>query len=256
MTGFVSLLQSGANRGPEMPTTLWLIAAAGMWLAAVGATCALLTMTKIGPRREGPPENDAAGLVEPGISAIAPGGPRPQRPPERVDVDQSASGDSYALHVREDVVARLHWRNGPGRPAGWYLTQRSGGWQRLTVDAYLDADVGPAARPSGWQQAADLAPTLSTALALDAAANVLRGPATTPPRPLPRGPYEVHTAGLAFDPIAFPEAITTRASDTPVLTGHFDDRGLTVLTRRIAILGGHVLAIFPAEQPHAPYPAA
>src|SRR4051794_18382052 len=252
MTGFVSLLQSGANRGPEMPTTLWLIAAAGMWLAAVGATCALLTMTKIGPRREGAPENDAAGLVEPGISAIT------IDPPERVDVDQSASGDSYALHVREDVVARLHWRNGPGRPAGWYLTQRCGGWQRLTIDADLDADVDPAARPSGWQQAADLAPTLSTALALDAAANVLRGPAATPPRPLPRGSYEVHATDLAFDviPIAFPEAITTRAGDTTALTGHFDDRGLTALTRRIAILAGHVLAIFPAEQPHARYPAA
>src|SRR3954454_16886597 len=124
MTGAVSLLQPGVNRGPEMPTTLWLIAAAGMWLAAVGATCALLTMTKRGPRRQGPPDDDAAGLVEPGIEAltidarepgvasatsatraIAPGGPdrpRPQRAPGRVDVDQSASGDSYALHVRED----------------------------------------------------------------------------------------------------------------------------------------------------------
>src|SRR3954451_19524508 len=148
MTGVVSLLQPGVNRGPEMPTTLWLIAAAGMWLAAVGATCALLTMTKRGPRRQGPPDNDAAGLVEPGTSAItidvpepgrasatsviAPGGPdrrRPQRPPGHVDVDQSASGDSYALHVREVVVARLHWRNGPGRPADWYLRQRSGGCQ-------------------------------------------------------------------------------------------------------------------------------
>src|SRR3954452_25243751 len=108
MTGAVSLLQPGVNRGPEMPTTLWLIAAAGMWLAAVGATCALLTMTKRGPRRQGPPDNDAAGRVEPGIEAltiaarepgvasatsvIAPGGPdrpRPQRPPGRVDVDQS-----------------------------------------------------------------------------------------------------------------------------------------------------------------------
>src|SRR3954471_6708638 len=210
MTAVVSLLQPGVNRGPEMPTTLWLIAAAGMWLAAVGATCALLTMTKIGPRRDGPPENDPAGLVEPGISVIA------IEAPERVDVDQSASGDSYALHVREDVVARLHWRNGPGRPAGWYLTQHCGGWQRLTIDADLDAAADPAAPPSGWQQAAEFAPTLSTALALDAAANVLRGPAATPPRPLPRGSYEVHTAGLACDvvPIAFPEAITTRAGDT------------------------------------------
>src|SRR3954471_24193304 len=98
MTGFVSPLQGVANRGPEMPTTLWLIAA-GMWLAAVGATCALLTVTKRGPRRQGPPDDDAAGLVEPGIealtidarepgvasatsatSAIAPGGPDRRRP--------------------------------------------------------------------------------------------------------------------------------------------------------------------------------
>src|SRR3954451_23982458 len=103
MTGAVSLLQPGANRGPEMPTTLWLIAVAGTWLAAVGATCALLTMTKRGPRRQGPPDNDAAGLVEPG----GPDRRRAQRPPGHVDVEQSASGDSYALHVREDVVARL-----------------------------------------------------------------------------------------------------------------------------------------------------
>src|SRR3954452_17326606 len=93
-----------------------------------------------------------------------------------------------------------HWCTGPGRPAGWYLTRRRGGWQRLAIDADWAAAAAPAARPSGSQQAADLAPTLSTALALDAAANVLRGPAATPPRPLPRGSYELHTAGLAFRP--------------------------------------------------------
>src|SRR3954465_6011624 len=102
------------------------------------------------------------------------------------------------------------------------------------------------------------APSLSTALPLDTAAKLLRGPGAPPPRPLRRGGYDVHAGGLAFDvvPIAFPEAITTRAGDTTVLAGSFDDRGLAVLTRRIAILGGHVLAIFPAEQPHARYPVA
>jgi len=205
-------------------------------------------MTKRGPRPRGLPDNDA------------PGGPdqrRPRRPPASVDLDQSTPGNTYALHLRGEMVARLRWHTGPGRPAGWYLWQRCGGWRRLTVDAGLDAGLGHAARCPAWQQAADLAASLSTALALDAAANLLQGPPATPPRPLPRGSYEVHAAGLAFDvvPIAFPEAITTRAGDTSMLAGHFDDRGLSVLTRRIAILGGHVLAIFPAEQPHAPHPA-
>jgi len=156
------------------------------------------------------------------------------------------------------MVARLCWRTGPSRPAGWYLSQQRGGWQRLAVDAGLDAGLGRAARRPGGEQAADLAAWLSTALALDAAADLLRGPPARPPRPLRRGSYEVHAAGLPFDvvPIAFPEAITTRAGETTVLAGHFDDRGLTVLTRRIAILGGDVLAISPIAQPHAPQPVS
>src|SRR3954468_16557296 len=115
MTGSLARPQSRPIRGLVMPLIVWLIAGAGVWLAAIGATCALLAMSTRGPRREGLPDNDAAGLVEPRISAIAidvrepgrarrtsaiaPGGPdrrRPQRPPERSDVDQSASGESYA----------------------------------------------------------------------------------------------------------------------------------------------------------------
>ncbi len=192
------------------------------------------------------------------MSAIAPGGPDPRRrrrPPGNVDGDQSTSGHTYALHVRGEMVARLGWRTGPGGAAGWYLCQPRGGWRRLAVDPALDdldAGVGLTARRPGCQQAADLTASLSTALALDAAATLLHRPPPTPPRPLRPGGYEVHAAGLAFDivPIAFPEAITARAGDISVLTGHFDDRGLTVLTRRITILGGHVLAIFHAQEPH------
>src|SRR3954451_15658706 len=118
MTGSVARRRSGAMRGLEMPLIVWLIAGAGVWVAALGATCALVAISTRGPRRRGLPDNDAAGLVEPRISAIAidvrepgrarrtsavaPGGPdrrRPHRPPERSDVDQSASGESYALNV-------------------------------------------------------------------------------------------------------------------------------------------------------------
>src|SRR3954447_18764205 len=166
MTGVVARPQSGAMRGPEMPTIVWLIAGAGVWLAAVGATCALLRMSKEGPRRGGLPDSDGAGLVEPPIgaividvreprlaswtSAIAPGGRdrrRLRRPPASVELDHSSSPNSYALHVRGDRVARLRWRSGGSRPAGWYLSQRRGGWQRLAIDAELDAGLGRAARP-------------------------------------------------------------------------------------------------------------
>src|SRR3954447_17140483 len=133
-----------------MPTIVWLIAGASVWLATVGATCALLTMNKRGSCREGLPNNDAPGLVEPGISAIAinrreprlarrtnafaPGGPdqrRARHAPGSVDVDQSTPANSYALHLRGEMVARLRWCTGPGRPAGWYLWQRRGGWRHL-----------------------------------------------------------------------------------------------------------------------------
>src|SRR3954453_10127909 len=133
MNGVAAHPQSRPVRDQEMPLIVWLIGGAGVWLAAIGATCPLLAMSKRGPRCEGLSDDDAAGLVEPRISAIAidvrepglatrtsaiaPGRPdrrRPQPPPSRVDVDRSASGDSYALHVRGDVVARLHWRTGRG----------------------------------------------------------------------------------------------------------------------------------------------
>src|SRR4051794_3364457 len=174
MTGVVARPRSGAMRGPQMPTILWLIAGAGVWLAAVGATCALLSMSTAGPRRGGPP--DVAGLVEPRIgtividlreprlagwtSAIAPVGRDPRRlrrPPASVELEHSRSRNTYALHVRGDRVARLRWRSAPCRPAGWYLSQQRGGWQRLAIDAELDADLGRAARRPASEQAADLA---------------------------------------------------------------------------------------------------
>src|SRR4051812_7993173 len=103
----------------------------------------------------------------------------------------------------------------------------TGGWVNsasvLAVDPDLDGGGGRTARRPGWQQAAELAASLSTALALalDAAANLVHGAPASSPRPLRRGCYEVHAAGLAAEimGIAFPEAVTVRAGDTTVLTG-------------------------------------
>ena len=92
---------------------VWLLSAAAVWLAAVVAVCLLLTAVK----RADPP----------------------LWPPLRRDVDRSSPPQAYALYVHEEPVAQLHWGVGPGRPAGWYLWQRGGGWQRLAVDPELDA---------------------------------------------------------------------------------------------------------------------
>src|SRR4051812_3635872 len=197
-----------------MPTIVWLMAAAGAWLAAVSAACMLLRVAKRadadadaaaggdarGPRWRGLPENDAPGLVEPRISAIArgvreprlaratsaiaPGGPRPRRlrsAPRGGDGDQSRARHNHAPHRGEAIVARLRWRTDPGEP-GWDLWQPRAGWRRLAIDADLDAGGAVTARRPGWREAAELAACLGTALALDAAANLLHGPPAVPPR--------------------------------------------------------------------------
>jgi hypothetical protein len=58
--------------------------------------------------------------------------------------------------------------------------------------------------------------------------------------------YEVHVSGLApyIVPLAFPDSIVLRRGDVSVAVGAFD---LEVLSRRIARLGGRVLAVFHAE---------
>jgi hypothetical protein len=62
--------------------------------------------------------------------------------------------------------------------------------------------------------------------------------------------YEVHVCGLPPDivPIAFPEAIVTRTGDVSVVAGAFD---LNALGRRVALLGGSVLAVFRADPSRA-----
>src|SRR3954470_24975141 len=104
-----------------MPTIVWVMAGAGVWLAAVSATCALLTVAKRADAAAGAggdarrpgcralPENALGGPGDPAISAIvvalgapalagrmhaiAPGGPDPRRlrrPPGSVEVDRAS----------------------------------------------------------------------------------------------------------------------------------------------------------------------
>src|SRR3954468_18938483 len=77
--------RSGGLRGRKMPTIVWVMVGAGVWLAAVGTACGLLAVTKHadaaadarqdarGIRYRGVPENGATVLVEPPVGAIAAG---------------------------------------------------------------------------------------------------------------------------------------------------------------------------------------
>ena len=124
---------------------------------------------------------------------------------------------AYRLYGDGAVVSYLQWRGG----VGWQLWQRGRGWRCLAEDA-------------------------DPASALDAAADALLGPPDGASAPRRVSRYELHICGLAPDvvPIAFPETITVRAGDVSVLAGDFDEFGLHRITRRVALLGGSVLALF------------
>jgi hypothetical protein len=98
---------------------------------------------------------------------------------------------------------------------------------------------------------ADIAVLLTTALALDEAGRVLRGPLPPTPQPAPTGLYELHVAdfdGLDLG-IVFPEAASFRAGDVTILTGQFDDAGLALVARRTLLVGGRVVGLFGPPAP-------
>ncbi|MDA0185267.1 hypothetical protein OJ997_33490 [Solirubrobacter phytolaccae] len=124
---------------------------------------------------------------------------------------------AYRLYADSAAVSYLQWRS----DVGWQLWQRGQGWQAIAEEP----------EPVG---------------ALDAAADVLLGP-SEPSTNVPRvGRYELHAYGLAPDvvPIAFPETITLLTGDVSVLAGEFEDEVLCRIVRRVALLGGGVLALF------------
>jgi hypothetical protein len=267
-----------------MPTIVWLMTGAGVWLATVIATCGLLTAAARTDERQralsrvlvdatagGQAANDALGSRAARIHTIVlcareprpagqvgarAAGERDPRPrgvrSAREHKRRAATSPAYALHVRGKPVGQLQWRNDPAWAAGWYVHQRRG-WRRLAVDRDPITAFDAAASPRERQETAELAASVSTARALDAAAALLKGPPARPPSALCAGYYEVHVSGLGRDivPIAFPETIVACHGSTSVLCGHFDDLGLAVLTRRIALLDGRVLALLHTPGPYA-----
>src|SRR3954453_3866972 len=158
----------------------------------------------------------------------------------------------YELRRGGRLIGSLEWHATSRAATGWYLRRGAGPARRLVVDAGVDELARDAlSDDDGWQERAELAQTLSTPLALDAADRALRGGLPpSPSRPLAPGAYELHVSGL--DPatlaVACPALIAVAAGDTSVLRGLFQHDEMCVAVRRVNLLGGRVLAIFRSDR--------
>ncbi len=148
-------------------------------------------------------------------------------------------------------IGRLQWRLRPRSVVGWYLTLEPGAPRRLHVDSAID-DLARDKRSGDhdWDLHAELAAILSTALALDAAELYLH-----PERELPRGrfrrkpnfgSYEIHITNVepAILARAVPELHLEAVANVVILAGELAGIGLETALRRIALLGGRVVAVF------------
>jgi hypothetical protein len=160
----------------------------------------------------------------------------------------------YDLHDHDHAIGRLEWRPLPRRTAGWYLMRPPGPAQRLSVDPAIDELAGDERSPEhDWELNAELAAILSTALALDAAEQVLH------PRDEPiRGRfrrlstvrrYEIYVSGLEPSLLAHtvPELPLTSVADTCILEGELLPEGFAAVVRRVELLGGTIVAVFGDE---------
>jgi hypothetical protein len=150
------------------------------------------------------------------------------------------------VHVNGHLAGHLEWRQRPRRDTGWYLTGPEHAVRRLAVDPAIDALAADAgAKQSQWEErAADLA-LLSLPLALDRADDLLRGGRAVPESRVCAGVYELRVAGIdaGLLPYALPEAVVDATEAVVTITGHFDDPALARVLRRLALLGGRIVAI-------------
>ena len=170
--------------------------------------------------------------------------------PERRDV---ARPHAYELFEDGRPIGRLEWRSRPRSDAGWYVTRPPRPPDRLNVDPAIEQlarDIKSSHHD--WELSAELSAILSTAMALDSADRLLHPRVEFPRRRFNRlssGPCEIHVTGI--DPTvlahAVPELPLTTASDVRILTGELHEDALTFALRRIALLGGRVVAVLRGE---------
>jgi hypothetical protein len=148
-------------------------------------------------------------------------------------------------------VARLEWRSTPRPASGWFLVPESGEPERLDVDLSIDELARD--QHSGadeWELNAELSAILSTALALDAAERLLH---RRPARPGGRfrrlrsaDRFEIYVTEVEAAVLlrAVPELPLESVSDVTVLAGELLPEAFETVARRIALLGGRIVAVF------------
>jgi hypothetical protein len=161
---------------------------------------------------------------------------------------------SYDLFEDRRLIGRLEWRAHPRRQAGWYLMRPTEPSLRLEVDEAID-ELASDSRSAehDWQLNAELAAILSTPLALDAAERVLH-PRQQPVRRRFRrlttaARYEIYVGEVEPGVLAHavPELPLNSVSDVSVLEGSLLPEAADQIVRRIALLGGRVVAILRDE---------
>jgi hypothetical protein len=159
----------------------------------------------------------------------------------------------YDLFEDGRPIGRLVWRTYPRREVGWYVTRPPRPAHRLDVDPGIESLArDQKSSDRDWELNAELSAILSTALAVDAAERFLH------PQPvhqrhrfnrLETGPYEIHVTDIEPYVLAHavPELPLTAVSDVRILEGELHEEALKGALRRIALLGGRVVAVFRTE---------
>jgi hypothetical protein len=163
---------------------------------------------------------------------------------------------SYELFDDLRPVGLLEWRSRPRPAAGWYVTLPPRPATRIPVDPAIDALArDERTADQDWALSAELSAILSTALAVDAADRLLHPSdrlAQHRVNRLSTASYEIHLTGIDPDVLAHavPELPLTAVSDVRILAGSLHEDALRAALRRIAVLGGRVVAVFRGE-PHS-----
>ncbi len=167
--------------------------------------------------------------------------------------EERAAPRPHAYDLFEDgrPVGRLEWWLRPRRDVGWYLMLEGVPTRRLEVDPAVD-DLARDTHSADhdWYLYAELSAILSTTLALDAAEAALHPRRETERRRfrsrLEAGHYEIHATDIEPAILAHtvPELQLSSVSDVNVLEGNLSAPALQAALRRIALLGGRIVAIF------------
>jgi hypothetical protein len=173
--------------------------------------------------------------------------------PSASDPTPAPSSHRYPLFDGDRPAGVLVWRSQPRQYAGWFVLPHDGAPRRLEVDPAVDELAADRRSDEpAWELHAELAAILSTSMALDAAERTIHD------RPHRHGGrfrrltadgYEIYVKNLTPEVLGrtVPELAVSSVSDVVVLEGRLLADAVPVILRRLALLGGSVVAVLTAE---------